>query len=214
MPKKGIKIKILRSTGSRQGEDSRLTRVKFVSKEAIMEGNGTVYRNMVVSTKVSAAQKVDLSRLAEKQGMSLSEFIHIILESYKNQFEYIGQDNPEVTKLKEENTAKSKRIQILKVERENADHCVHLRDQAVLKAQNKADEYKYALREKAADYEKLQEELENKVLKIERLEAEIEKHIPFAKENESLRKTMRSNTKLSAIGTLSMIAGLVIFNRR
>ena len=173
-----------------------------------MEGNGTVYRNMVVSTKVSAAQKVDLLRLAEKYGMSLSEFMYIILDTYKNQYEYISRDNPEVEQLKNENRALERKISRLKSDLENADYFAAQMEEKKQILEKERDEYKYQIREYAADNDKLEELCKSKDEEIGSLKAELNKNVPTMLDNEILKKGLKTSGSLSALGAISLGASL------
>jgi predicted RNase H-like nuclease (RuvC/YqgF family) len=173
-----------------------------------MEGNGTVYRNMVVSTKVSAPQKVDLLRLAEKYGISMSEYIYIILESFKNDYDYIGQDKPEVEKLKNDKKALERKIARLETDLENADYFAAQMEAKKLALEKERDEFKYQIKEYAADNDKLRELCESKDLAIEGLKNELQKNAPIMADNEALKRSLRTSTNLSALGAISVGAAL------
>ena len=172
------------------------------------------HRNMVISTKVSAAQKVELLRLAEMHGVTLSDFVNITVENYKYQFGYIGQDNPEVDKLKKEIKTKERKISRLEANLENADHFA---DQMLQKKENtekERDEFRYSVREYAADNDKLKQACSNKDEIIEDLKAELKKNVPTMINNQILKKGMRTNANLNALGAISLGAAYFGFLRR
>ena len=174
-----------------------------------MEGNVTVYRNMVVSTKVSAPQKVDLLRLAEKYGISMSEYIYIILESFKNDYDYIGQDKPEVEKLKNDKKALERKIARLKADLENADYFAAQMEEKKLVIEKERDEFKYQIKEYAADNDKLRELCDSRDLVIKGLKEELEKNAPIMSNNEAFKRGLRTSTNLSALGAISLGAALI-----
>jgi hypothetical protein len=59
------------------------------------------YRNMTISLKVAAEEKIMLRRLAEKYNVTLSEFMYNLVMCFKNQYDYIGMLNPREEKLAE-----------------------------------------------------------------------------------------------------------------
>lgn len=179
-----------------------------------MEGNGTVYRNMVVSTKVSAPQKVDLLRLAEKFGISMSEFIYIILESFKNDFEFISRDKPEVEKLKNDKKALERKIARLETDLENADYFAAQMEEKKLEIEKERDEFKYQIKEYAADNDMLKELCDSRDLVIKGLKDELEKNAPTMSDNETLKRGLRTSANLSALGAVSLGAALIgVFKR-
>lgn len=179
-----------------------------------MEGKGTVHRNMVVSTKVSAAQKVYLLKLAEKHGMSMSEFVHIILESYKDQFEYIGQDNPEVEKHKNDNAVLKRKVARLEANLENADHFGEKMLQKNDALEKERDEYRYTIKEYAADNDKFKEAYDDLLIENKDLRMELKKNTPTMIDNEILKKGIKTNANLNALGAISLGAALIGSLRR
>jgi uncharacterized protein (DUF1778 family) len=55
-----------------------------------MENENVKYRNMTISLKVAADEKIMLRRLAEKHSVTLSEFMYNLVMCFKNQYDYIG----------------------------------------------------------------------------------------------------------------------------
>ena len=52
-----------------------------------MENENVKYRNMTISLKVAADEKIMLRRLAEKYKVSLSEFMYNLVMCFKNQYD-------------------------------------------------------------------------------------------------------------------------------
>jgi hypothetical protein len=57
------------------------------------------HRNMTISLKVAADEKIMLRRLAEKYSVTLSEFMYNLVMCFKNQYDYIGMLTPREEKL-------------------------------------------------------------------------------------------------------------------
>jgi len=74
-----------------------------------MENENVKYRNMTISLKVAADEKIMLRRLAEKHSVTLSEFMYNLVMCFKNQYDYIGILTPREEKLAE-NLRKEKKI--------------------------------------------------------------------------------------------------------
>ena len=144
-------------------------------------------RNMTLSTKATINDKMELVRLAEKHGVTLSEFNYTILMSFKNQYEYIGKDNPEVDKLKDEIIKLKNKNTRLETNLENADYRVQMEMDSAIKIRNEYDDCKYQLKEALAEkadllnqLEKIQSELTTAIKKIDSQSATIQ--------NENLQK--------------------------
>ena len=123
-----------------------------------MENENVKYRNMTISLKVAAEEKIMLRRLAEKYKVSLSEFMYNLVMCFKNQYDYIGILTPREEKLAE-NLRKEKKINNkLIAEIENADFRVQMEMERAAKAINAKDEFAYQLKEqKAINADQLEE---------------------------------------------------------
>ena len=82
-----------------EGRFKRYTCKKLTINPTVMEKEK--YRNMTISLKVAAEEKIMLKRLAEKHKVSLSEFMYNLVMCFKNQYEYIGMLSPKEEKLAE-----------------------------------------------------------------------------------------------------------------
>jgi|TARA_B100001093_G_scaffold484255_1_gene517499 nitrous oxide reductase len=123
-----------------------------------MENENVKYRNMTISLKVAADEKIMLRRLAEKHSVTLSEFMYNLVMCFKNQYDYIGILTPREEKLAE-NLRKEKKINNkLIAEIENADFRVQMEMERAAKAINAKDEFAYQLKEqKAINADQLEE---------------------------------------------------------
>ena len=71
------------------------------------------YRNVTLSTRVSAAQKAEYVRLAAKYNVSVSEWALTLIEHHKNDYGTIGDPTPKEVKLERALQLKNKEIQKL-----------------------------------------------------------------------------------------------------
>ena len=58
------------------------------------------YRNVTLSTRVSAAQKAEYVRLAAKYNVSVSEWALTLIEHHKNDYGTIGEPTPKEVKVR------------------------------------------------------------------------------------------------------------------
>ena len=123
-----------------------------------MENENVKYRNMTISLKVAAEEKIMLRRLAEKYKVSLSEFMYNLVMCFKNQYDYIGMLTPREEKLAENLRKVKKQNSKLTAEIENADFRVDMEMDRAAKANNAKDEFAYQLKEqKAINADQLEE---------------------------------------------------------
>ena len=123
-----------------------------------MENENVKYRNMTISLKVAADEKIMLRRLAEKYKVSLSEFMYNLVMCFKNQYDYIGMLSPGEEKLADNLRKVKKQNSKLTAEIENADFRVQMEMERAAKAINAKDEFAYQLKEqKAINADQLEE---------------------------------------------------------
>ena len=123
-----------------------------------MENENVKYRNMTISLKVAADEKIMLRRLAEKHSVTLSEFMYNLVMCFKNQYDYIGMLSPGEEKLAENLRIEKKQNSKLTAEIENADFRVQMEMERAAKAINAKDEFAYHLKEqKAINADQLEE---------------------------------------------------------
>ena len=128
------------------------------------------YRNMTISLKVAAEEKIMLRRLAEKYKVTLSEFLYNLVMCFKNQYEYIGMLSPKEEKLAENLRLEKKKNAKLEVQIENADYRVEMEMNHRIQIQNENHELTYQLKEQKGINAEQAEELKrltkiNQVLK-------------------------------------------------
>ena len=123
-----------------------------------MENENVKYRNMTISLKVAAEEKIMLRRLAEKYSVTLSEFMYNLVMCFKNQYDYIGMLNPREEKLAENLRLEKKKNVKLSVETENAEFRVKMEIERSDKVIREKDEITFLLKEqKALNVDQLEE---------------------------------------------------------
>jgi uncharacterized protein YaiL (DUF2058 family) len=116
------------------------------------------YRNMTISLKVAAEEKIMLRRFAEKYSVTLSEFMYNLVMCFKNQYDYIGMLNPREEKLAENLRLEKKKNVKLSVETENAEFRVKMEIERSDKVIREKDEITFLLKEqKALNVDQLEE---------------------------------------------------------
>jgi len=156
------------------------------------------YRNMTISLKVAAEEKIILKRLAEKNNVTLSEFLYNIVMCFKGLYAFIGRLTPREEKMAENLRKVKKQNSKLTAEIENADFRVQMEMERAAKAINAKDEFAYQLKEQKAINADQLEELNrlkeiNQVLKVKNIKL----------------KTISSENHLKNIivGTVGLFAG-------
>ena len=117
------------------------------------------YRNVTLSTRVSAAQKAEYVRLAAKYNVSVSEWALTLIEHHKNDYGTIGEPTPKEVKLERALELKNKEIQKLKAQRDTTDEYASNIQQRSNKAIHDRDESNYALKEALVEVEKYKSRL-------------------------------------------------------
>jgi hypothetical protein len=156
------------------------------------------YRNMTISLKVAAEEKIMLRRLAEKYKVSLSEFMYNLVMCFKNQYDYIGMLSPKEEKLAENLRLEKKKNAKLEVQIENADFRVEMEMNHRTQIQNENHELTYQLKEQKAINADQAEEL--------RRQKEINQALVV--ENNKLRSQKRDQQlKHAMAGAVGVFAG-------
>lgn len=117
------------------------------------------YRNLTLSTRVSAAQKAEYVRLAAKYNVSVSEWALTIIENFKNDYGTIGQPTPKELKLERALELKNKEIQKLKAQRDTSDEFSAQMQERSNKAIHDRDESNYALKQALIEVNKYKSRL-------------------------------------------------------
>lgn len=119
------------------------------------------HRNMTLSFKVAAEEKILLKQLAEKYNVSLSEFIYNLVICNKDQYEYIGKITPReeqlAKNLREEKKQNAKQAAAI----ENAVFRVDMERNRADKAIHEKDELTYQLKEEKAEKEDFKQQFFN-----------------------------------------------------
>ena len=159
------------------------------------------YRNMTISLKVAAEEKIMLRRLAEKYKVSLSEFMYNLVMCFKNQYDYIGMLSPREEKLAENLRLEKKKNAKLSVQIENAEFRVEMEMNHRIQIQNKNHELAYELKEQKAINTDQAEELKR--------QKEINQAL--VAENNKLRSQNRDQQLKHAVaGAVGILAGVSI----
>ena len=159
------------------------------------------YRNMTISLKVAAEEKIMLRRLAEKYKVTLSEFMYNLVMCFKNQYDYIGMLSPKEEKLAENLRLEKKKNAKLGFQIENADYRVEMEMNHRIQIQNKYHEITYQLKEEKAINADQAEELKRQK----------EINLALEKENKKLRNQKRDQQlKHVAAGAVGILAGASI----
>ena len=159
------------------------------------------YRNMTISLKVAAEEKIMLRRLAEKYKVSLSEFMYNLVMCFKNQYDYIGMLSPKEEKLAENLRLEKKKNAKLEIRTENAEFRLEMEMNYRIQIQNKSHELTYQLKEQKAINADQAEELKR--------QKEINQVL--AKENKKLRNQKRDQQlKHATAGVVGILTGFAI----
>jgi len=135
-----------------------------------MENND--YRNITLSTKVCARQKAEYVKLANQNGVSVSEWVACTIESNKNKYGKEGDPTKrELALEKEIDTVKKQNVRLAK-DRESADYRVSLDMKRADKAIEERDEIRYQLKEKIVENDKLKINLDKHKPKFEEINDE------------------------------------------
>ena len=117
------------------------------------------YRNVTLSTRVSAAQKAEYVKLAGKFNISISEWALTLIEHHKNDYGTIGDPTPKEVKLERALQLKNKEIQKLTAQRDTTDEYAASMQKRSNKAVIDRDESNYALKEALEKVEKYKKRL-------------------------------------------------------
>ena len=157
------------------------------------------YRNITLSTRVSAAQKAEYVKIAASHNISVSEWMASVIEMNKFSYGKIGDPTPLEIKQKRENELLKKQVQKTIVQRDTSDeYAANMLDRSN-KAVRDRDESNYALKQALVEVEKYKSRL-----KI--AESLIESGRPQENNNKSLITPI-------SVG-LTTILAIVLFGRR
>lgn len=147
------------------------------------------YRNMTISLKVAAEEKIMLKRLAEKYNVTLSEFLYNIVMCFRGLYAFIGRLTPREEKLAENLRLEKKKTAKLEIRTENAEFRVKMEMNHRIQIQNENHELTYQLKEeKAINVDQAQELKRQKEIN-QALEVEIKK-LRTQKKDQQLKHVM------------------------
>ena len=147
------------------------------------------YRNMTISLKVAAEEKIMLKRLAEKYNVTLSEFLYNIVMCFKGLYAFIGRLTPREEKLSENLRLEKKKTAKLEIRTENAEFRVKMEMNHRIQIQNENHELTYQLKEeKAINVDQAQKLKRQKEIN-QALEVEIKK-LRTQKKDQQLKHVM------------------------
>jgi len=113
------------------------------------------YRNITLSTRVSAAQKSEFVKIAESHGVSPSEWMLTIIETNKHSYGKANDPTPNEIKQKRENELLKKQLQKTIVQRDTSEeYAANMLDRSN-KAVRERDESNYALKVAVTENDKL-----------------------------------------------------------
>jgi len=121
--------------------------------------NNIHYRNVTLSTRVSAAQKAEYVKLAGKYNISISEWALTLIEHHKNGYGTIGDPTPKEVKLERALQLKNKEIQKLKAQRDTTDEYAASMQKRSNQAVIDRDDSNFALKEALVEVEKYKKRL-------------------------------------------------------
>ena len=159
------------------------------------------YRNMTISLKVAAEEKIILKRLAEKNNVTLSEFLYNIVMCFKGLYAFIGRLTPREEKMGENLRKEKKKNAKLSVQSENAEFRVRMEMERADKAIREKDELTFVLKEQKAINADQLEELKRANDIISKLQE---------KNNKLLKNSSETQLVNIASGTLGLFAGFFL----
>jgi len=121
--------------------------------------NRNTYRNITLSTKVSAAQKAEYVKIAASHGISPSEWMASVIEMNKFSYGKIGDPTPNEIKQKRENELLKKQLKKAIAQRDTSDEYGANMQERSNKAVRERDESNYALKVALAEKEKFKRRL-------------------------------------------------------
>ena len=117
------------------------------------------YRNITLSTRVSAAQKSEFVKIAASHGVSPSEWMLTIIETNKNSYGKIGDPTPLEIKQKREIELLKKQLQKAIAQRDTSDEYGANMQERSNKAVRDRDDSNYAMKVAIAEKEKFKRRL-------------------------------------------------------
>lgn len=129
-------------------------------------------RNVTISTKVSAAEKIELQQIANDNNITRSELIYDLLSAYKNCYAYIGKTSPKEDKLSAELKNATREVNKLSIELENAQVRIEMERKEINKQQeeiHKLTNRNMDLKREVAKLKSERENLQQQIIKQEEI---------------------------------------------
>ena len=117
------------------------------------------YRNITLSTRVSAAQKAEYVKIATSHGISPSEWMASVIEMNKFSYGKIGDPTPLEIKQKRENELLKKQLKKAIAQRDTSDEYGANMQERSNKAVRDRDDSNYAMKVAIAEKEKFKRRL-------------------------------------------------------
>lgn len=117
------------------------------------------YRNITLSTRVSAAQKAEYVKIAASHGISPSEWMASVIEMNKFSYGKIGDPTPLEIKQKRENELLKKQLKKAIAQRDTSDEYGANMQERSNKAVRDRDDSNYAMKVAIAEKEKFKRRL-------------------------------------------------------
>lgn len=117
------------------------------------------YRNITLSTRVSAAQKAEYVKIAASHGISPSEWMASVIEMNKFSYGKIGDPTPNEIKQKRENELLKKQLKKAIAQRDTSDEYGANMQERSNKAVRDRDDSNYAMKVALAEKEKFKRRL-------------------------------------------------------
>lgn len=156
-------------------------------------------RNITLSTKVTAEQKAEFTKIAARHNISLSEWSASLLEIHKLSYDKIGDPTQREVNLEMEVQKRENQINRLKAQLESADHKVQVEMKRAENAVSRRDVEILKFKKLEIEHTNLKVELNNEISKNSIDEKRAVIHI---NENKSLI--------LPVIGLASVLFGLIL----
>jgi hypothetical protein len=134
------------------------------------------YRNITLSTRVSAAQKAEFTKIATTHNISVSEWILSIIEMNKTSYGTFGDPTPREIKVTRELELEKKKTTKLKAQLDTSDQYSAIILERSNKAIHKCDDLNYALKEACVKIEEQTKQIKEKDALIQALTVKKNSH--------------------------------------
>jgi hypothetical protein len=158
-------------------------------------------RNITLSTKVTAEQKVAYTKIATQNNISLSEWMASLLEIHKDSYDKIGDPTLREIALEDKNRRQEQKIKKLEAQLESGDYRVRVEMERADNAIERRDASILNLKKIQSEYSKLKIEFDEALLQNKK------------QEKTALGYNDNRSMILPTIGLASLIFGLLLRNK-